>query len=265
VRGDTAGLGLLVIMFMLLFVLEPLPVHAASTLIQQSSDGCFSGPCPSISVAFSSNVASGNVIAVGVAATGVSLTPATVGSISDTRGSSFTLAMTAANLQTSAYVYVATLLTGGPDTVTVNWGNPAAEGDVYIYEVSGVTTSGAGTGSGSGSGTSIFTSSVAFLSGAFLLGMTEASCVAFTAGAGFTRSPGLGTTSCSSGAQYSDPVSSPTTFPATQGQQQTWVEVSVALNPPAPIPEYPLGLPILAILMLFGYGLVRRRTRIDTA
>jgi hypothetical protein len=29
----------------------------------------------------------------------------------------------------------------------------------------------------------------------------------------------------------------------------------------AAIPEYPLGLPILAILMLFGYGLVRRRTR----
>jgi hypothetical protein len=46
------------------------------------------------------------------------------------------------------------------------------------------------------------------------------------------------------------------------------VEVSSACNfltVAPPIPEYPIGLPILAILMLFGYGLVRRRTRIDTA
>jgi hypothetical protein len=26
------------------------------------------------------------------------------------------------------------------------------------------------------------------------------------------------------------------------------------------IPEYPLGLPILAIFMVIGYGLIRRRT-----
>jgi len=30
-----------------------------------------------------------------------------------------------------------------------------------------------------------------------------------------------------------------------------------------PIPEYPLGLPLLAILTVVGYGLVRRRTRND--
>jgi len=28
-----------------------------------------------------------------------------------------------------------------------------------------------------------------------------------------------------------------------------------------PIPEYPLGLPIHAILMIIGYGIVRRKTR----
>ena len=31
----------------------------------------------------------------------------------------------------------------------------------------------------------------------------------------------------------------------------------------APIPEYPFGLPLLAILTIIGYGLVRRRTRND--
>jgi len=32
---------------------------------------------------------------------------------------------------------------------------------------------------------------------------------------------------------------------------------------PVPIPEYPLGLSILAIFMIIGYGLIRRRTRIN--
>jgi hypothetical protein len=29
---------------------------------------------------------------------------------------------------------------------------------------------------------------------------------------------------------------------------------------PAPIPEYPLGLPLLAIFLIFAYGLIRRKT-----
>jgi hypothetical protein len=36
--------------------------------------------------------------------------------------------------------------------------------------------------------------------------------------------------------------------------------IAVPLIPVAPIPEYPLGLPILAVFMIIGYGLVRRRT-----
>ena len=38
--------------------------------------------------------------------------------------------------------------------------------------------------------------------------------------------------------------------------------VNFTVNSPPPIPEYPLGLPILGILIVIGYGLVRRRTRI---
>ena len=48
-----------------------------------------------------------------------------------------------------------------------------------------------------------------------------------------------------------------------------WSLIAVPLTPAAttttttgpPIPEYPIGLPILAILMIIGYGLVRRRIR----
>jgi hypothetical protein len=37
--------------------------------------------------------------------------------------------------------------------------------------------------------------------------------------------------------------------------------VTFVISPASPvIPEYPLGLPLLAIFMLIGYGLIRRRT-----
>ncbi len=39
------------------------------------------------------------------------------------------------------------------------------------------------------------------------------------------------------------------------------VLVSATFTPAAPIPEYPLGLPILAIFMMLAYGVIRRRTR----
>jgi hypothetical protein len=34
-------------------------------------------------------------------------------------------------------------------------------------------------------------------------------------------------------------------------------------SPAPPIPEYPIGLPILAIFMIIGYGVIRRKTRYD--
>lgn len=41
-----------------------------------------------------------------------------------------------------------------------------------------------------------------------------------------------------------------------------WDQVGVQLVPSAPaIPEYPLGLPLLALFMVIGYGLIKRRTR----
>ena len=38
------------------------------------------------------------------------------------------------------------------------------------------------------------------------------------------------------------------------------VTITVTVNP-ASIPEYPLGLPVLAIFMIIAYGLIKRRTR----
>ncbi len=38
--------------------------------------------------------------------------------------------------------------------------------------------------------------------------------------------------------------------------------VTELLTVVAPIPEYPFGLPLLAIFMVIGYGLIRRRTKL---
>jgi len=39
------------------------------------------------------------------------------------------------------------------------------------------------------------------------------------------------------------------------------VTITLIVNPATPIPEYPLGLPVLAIFMIIAYGLIKRRTR----
>jgi hypothetical protein len=256
---------------MFLFFLEPLPVHAASTLIQQNTSGCVcGGSSVVVAVTFSSNVAMGNVIVVGLA---FEQFGAVIPPLTDSLGSTFTQAVTATvSPGHVAAIYTATLSSSGADTVTVTFSNSHGGGEfsttyqVYIYEVAGVTTTGAQTATGSGlTGGSFSTSStVSFPVGAFLLGVVyynDPSGIT-TAGTGFTLSPvtcpaGV----CETAAEYSDPVSSPTNFPASSTGTAEWAEAGIALNPAAPIPEYPLGLPILAILMLFGYGLVRRRTR----
>jgi len=52
----------------MLLVVGPSPVHASSPLVQQNSAGCGFGSCESktVTVSFSSNVASGDVVVVGI-------------------------------------------------------------------------------------------------------------------------------------------------------------------------------------------------------
>jgi hypothetical protein len=63
------------------------------------------------------------------------------------------------------------------------------------------------------------------------------------------------------------PASSPVTMTwTTIAEISGWMQVAVALTPqqPAIVPEYPLGLPLLAVFMIVGYGLIRRRTSKDS-
>jgi hypothetical protein len=260
----------LAIIFAVLLAFQPLPIHAAATLIQQNSAGCVAPGCDfgggSVVVSFSSNVASGNLIVVGVVIVYVG---GTVSSVADTRSSTFAQAVTATSANTNVYIYVATLSSSGSDTVTVTFSalDRPQEEAVYIYEVSGMTTNGAGA-TGSGTGTSMSTSSsVAFPSGAFLLGVIRT--VSPTAGAGFTLSTAPGTSL--SFAEYSTSgVSSPTNFPATTGISNDWVEVGLALYPPTitatqsvpvggeivSVNQFLIALPWLALLAVLGVAVV---------
>jgi len=215
-----------------LLAVSSLPVHAASTLVQQNNAGCF-GCSSRLSVSFASNVASGDVIVVGVDVSGASFQLTT---LADSLGSSFTQAVASPSNAPPpiVYIYYATLSKSGADVVTATFAAAAPMQSIYIYEVAGVKTAGLAVSTGSGTGTSISTSSsVTFQDGAFLLGVigTNSFGANVTAGVGFTLSTNNSGRSVAF-AQYSiSGVSSPANFEATSNPAQGWVEDAIALMP----------------------------------
>ena len=241
---------LLILSVTFLVTVEPTPVRAQSSLVQQNNYGAYptpvTGPCVPcvITVSFPSNVMSGDVVVVGLQYPA----DAPPSSVTDSLGSSYTQAVATtiinpAPYQPAAAIYDANLASSGPDTVTVQFPTHSLA-SVYIFEVSGVTTTGATTGSGIGSTyPQVSTSPTYFQSGAFLFGMVGFyQCFGpglAGAGPGFTlvteNEPTLAVGM--SGAEYSTSgVSSPTNFPATQSTScvelaDVWAEVGIALNP----------------------------------
>jgi len=220
-----------VVLATLLLAVALLPVHAASALVQQNNVECSS--CSStLSVSFSSNVASGDVIVIGVVIADASFT---LSSLTDSLSSSFTQAVTSTNVPPPAvYIFYATLTSSGADIVTAAFSAAAPAESIYIYEVSGVKTTRVANATGSGVGTSISTSlPVTFQAGAFLLGIIATNSFegTATAGTGFTPSAdnsGTGATH----AQYSiSGITATTNFPATTNSVVSWVEDGIALMP----------------------------------
>lgn len=260
-KRGAAGLGLLTVLFMFLFVFGPPPVHASSTLVQQIEGQCTF--CTSLPITFPGNVASGDVIVVTL------LVDPTLTSIVDSLSSSFTQAASflCDGGSTICYVYYATLATGGvTDAITITIPASPIIIEAYAYELSGVATPPTVTAVSTGtsnfpSSTSVSTASTTFQKGAFILGTIIAGSPV-TAGSSFTLSPSGGILFLFE--EYStSAVSSPTTFPATYTSNNPWFEMGLVLNPAPtpPIPEYPSGLAVLAIFMIIGYGVIRRRTR----
>lgn len=253
------ALTLIGVTLMLVLVAGPLPVHAASGLVQQNSVGCTAGSCAITITASFPSVSSGNVLVVGV----YDFVTDPVQSISDTRSTSFASPAFSIDGTENVYIYYGTLSSSGPDTVTVTFLSTSGAQNVNIYEVSGVTTTGAGTGHDANTpSTSIdaqFPAAINVPSGAFVVGMIGTSSQpTVTPGTGFTLS-----TDHSGGfshAQYSiSGVASPTIFPATCSPPFRWAEAGLVPDPTAaPIPEYPFGLPLLAVLAIIAYGIIRR-------
>ena len=258
-----------------LFLINARPAYAFATLVQESNIGCACNGASGIahvSLFLSGTVTAGDVLVVGLAFSNLGSSflivcgspIVTVVCVVDAHGSRFTqAAATGATGSSAVLIYAATVPTCGncipSDEFTVTFLRGTLM-DVYAYEVSGVSTVGLATGTGSGSGTIASTSPVSFTAGAFLLGFNiHDSGASVTAGSGFTlNNDVIGI----SAAKYADPVSSPTTFPAILSGSVNWAEAGIALNPTLvpPISEYPLGLPLLALLATVAYGVVRRRT-----
>jgi hypothetical protein len=252
-----------------MLVVEPLPVHAAPSLVQQNKTYCLSdwppAPCTSaiLSVSFTSSVASGDVVLVAVYSGGGE--DITVSSVSDSLGSSFTQAVMSSSLIGGfayAYIYYATLSSSGSDQITVTRSSSSTEYatvfHVFIYELSGVTTTGYTTGTGAGDyGAPVFTTPTAFQSGAFLLAIIGNNILGtnFTPGSGFTPSrDDIGVANV----QYSTSgVSSPTTFPATFDRGNRWVEAGIALNAMPEISLNPTCGPPGTRVVVTGSGFTR--------
>jgi len=215
----------------LLLLVGLLPVHAAAVLVQQNNAACL-GCSSRLSVSFPSNVASGDLLVVGVVVGEASFA---LSSLSDSLGSSFTQAVASTSAPPPiVYIYYATFYKSGAEVVTAAFTAAAPAESIYIYEVSGVKTAGLATATGSGTGTLISTSSsVSFQAGAFLLGVIGMNSFGgnATAGTGFSiniDNSGRGVAY----AQYSIPgVPSTTSFQAATTSAVSWAEDAIALMP----------------------------------
>jgi hypothetical protein len=205
---------------------------AGSSLVQQNNTGgFFFTDHVAVTVSFPTNVSGGDVVVVDWGFNTTVNNP----SVSDSLGSHYAEAVTAAAFSASAVIFYSTIVSNGPDTVTIMFDmNPNGEaqgGNFYVFEVSGVTTENAGTGSGSGLFSSYYysTNPVVFQSGAFLLGIVGGDLVGpLMAGSGFTVVNGP--TAMSAAEYATSGVSSPTNFPATTNSNHgSWSEAGVAL------------------------------------
>lgn len=213
----TVAVALSAVVSMFMVLSEPLPVHAGSALIQQNNNGLNSSANPvMLAVPFPNNIKSGDVVVVGLEIGPFS----SLISLGDSLSSSFSwLTSSSGASVASVSIYVAILVSSGADTVTATFSNPVAPSlnSLFVFEVSGVTTTGAVTDAGSNSGTSISTSfPISFRAGAFLIGIIVYDCgCAIKAGSGFTLTTENSGAGFTRGQFSTSGVSSPTLFPAT--------------------------------------------------
>ena len=157
-------------------------------------------------------------------------------SVTDTLGSSYTLAVSNTVVSSSvtyySYIWYATAPSSGADTITATFAISEA-GSESIYEISGASPSVSSTGSSTSSqATSSVTSMTPSASNSVVIGNTETTSTTFTAGSGYTL---VGTCNSVYGcSEYQTGVGSATTVPMSLSPSAPWVEVAIALAPTTP-------------------------------
>ncbi len=257
------GFGLLVVLFMFLFLLEPLPVHAGTSIgvdspvAIQTCTSCGSTLSWQHMVGSNSNrvliVAVSVLCNSGCSSTFVS--SVTFGP-SSTLLTALTPEISGINLLAQQWYLLNPSSGLGTVTVTFSAGLGAAVGaSVSFFNVAGIGASNGVAGSGSPASVSISSANPGDL-----LVDTLASGVSSSPVAGQTQLWNQFPANILTGAGSDKTAASPVLMQWTLAG--FWALVAVDLQASAPpIPEYPLGLPILAIFMIIGYGVIRRKVK----
>jgi len=278
VKRVTAGLGFLTVLFMLLLVLEPLPAHASSLILFDSSATSNCSGCTTLSWLHTVGVGNNGILIVGLSgfkndpATSVTFGPKPLSRVGNHLG------FANVNVELWALLNPSSACAPSPPpctatvTVTITGGNILAGGSVSYFNVGGTgTVASADDGGTPGTIGSVTVSSSN--SGDLVVDVFGA----YNNLAAPTASPGSGqsqrwntglvhpvTIAFFVGGGSDKPDSPPVTMTWSFATSTYWSLIAVPLIPTAVIPEYPLGLPILAIFMIIGYGVVRRRTKYET-
>ncbi len=144
--------------------------HASSMLVQKANEWC-AVVCGDVNVPLSLPVTAGDALVVAVAYQGL-LPGAFVFDALDSPFQAATYGAPGPDLELVQISYV-TLSLSGPDSVTVLIPGPASSVDVFVYEVSGVTTTGYAVASAEGPGPVAQAGPLSFNTGAFVVGAVE--------------------------------------------------------------------------------------------
>lgn len=228
-------------------LLTPLPASATSPLVQQKSGGCNSCSSAIQTVTFTNPVSSGDVLVVAIAS--FVFNPSASG-VTDTFGSSFSQAAFIcdphADLQCAQIDY-ATAASSGVDTITVTYPGTPFVSDIFVYELSGVKTTGVATGTGNapaGGSTAVSVSPLSFTNLGFIVGVVNTlGSNGYSPGPSFTASPPSSGSSQGFAEYAVSGISSPSTVPATFSSPGDWASAALELNLAASPPVQHVSLP----------------------
>jgi len=273
VSREPAQVGLLLLAFMFLLVLEPLAVHASSVIVFDSSATNNCAGCTSLSWSHTVGLGSNGILIVGLS--GFKNDPATSVTFGTKSLSRVGIHPGFANVNVELWALLSPSSACAPlpppctatVTVTITGGNILAGGSVSYFNVAGTgtvvsaddggtpATTGSVTVSSSNSGDLVVDVFGAYNNVAAPIaspgseqsqrwntGLVHPISIAFFVGGGSDK-----------------PDSPPVTMTWSFAASTFWSLIAVPLIPPLTIiPEYPLGMPLLTIFMALAYAIVKR-------